>query len=115
MLGGGGGLLAEMAGCSPDGGSGGRDAEIAGMPITVLSAGSDGIDGPTDVAGAFVDGTTLDRCRERGLDPDASLARNDSYGFFSVLGDHFRPGPTGTNVMDFKLALVEPAWLKKAG
>ena len=84
-------------------------AEIAGMPITVLSAGSDGIDGPTDVAGAFVDGTTLDRCRERGLDPDVFLARNDSYGFFASLGDHFRPGPTGTNVMDFKLALLEPA------
>ncbi len=95
-------------------GKGGRNQEfalhlaeaIAGTPITVLSAGSDGIDGPTDVAGAFVDGTTLQRAIELGLDARAALACNDSYPFFQKLGDHFQPGPTGTNVMDLKLAVV---------
>lgn len=80
--------------------------EVAGLPITVLSAGTDGVDGPTDAAGAFVDGTTVQRARARGLEPDVALARNDSYGFFSQLGDLFQCGPTGTNVMDIKVALI---------
>ena len=95
-------------------GRGGRNQEFAlalgqevdGLPITVLSAGTDGVDGPTDAAGAFVDGTTLQRARARGLDPNVALARNDSYGFFSQLGDLFQCGPTGTNVMDIKVALI---------
>jgi len=80
--------------------------EVAGLPITVLSAGTDGVDGPTDAAGAFVDGTTVRRARARGLEPEVALARNDSYGFFGELGDLFQCGPTGTNVMDIKVALI---------
>lgn len=79
--------------------------ELAGSDWLVLCAGTDGIDGPTDAAGAFVDGTTVARSRAAGLDPDVALARNDSYGFFERLGDSFRPGPTGTNVMDIVIAL----------
>jgi glycerate 2-kinase len=95
-------------------GRGGRNQEfalamapaLAGAPVTILSAGTDGIDGPTDAAGAFVDGTTLRRAKEHGLDVDAALHTNDSYTFFSQLGDLFRCGPTATNVMDIKIALV---------
>lgn len=83
-------------------------AELAGRELTVLSAGTDGIDGPTDAAGAFVDGTTLDRAQQHGLDVSAYLANNDSYAYFAQLGDLLRCGPTGTNVMDIKLALIGP-------
>jgi len=81
--------------------------EVAGLPIAVLSAGTDGVDGPTDAAGAFGDGTSLQRARALGLDPGAALAANDSYSFFAALGDLFRCGPTGTNVMDIKVALLD--------
>jgi glycerate 2-kinase len=81
-------------------------SEIAGQPITVLSAGTDGVDGPTDAAGAFVDGTTMQRATGQGLDAATALADNDSYTFFARVGDLFRSGPTGTNVMDIKIALV---------
>jgi len=99
------------------GGRGGRNQEfalamapaLAGTSVTILSAGTDGIDGPTDAAGAFVDGTTLRRAHDRGLDVDAALQANDSHTFFSQLGDLFRCGPTGTNVMDIKIVLVPPA------
>ena len=95
-------------------GRGGRNQEfalalvndLAGEEMVVLSAGTDGIDGSTDAAGAFVDGTTLERARRSGVDPDAMLADNDSYNFFSQLGGLFHCGPTGTNVMDVKIALV---------
>ncbi|MFI5395170.1 MAG: glycerate kinase [Candidatus Binatia bacterium] len=98
-------------------GRGGRNQEfalalagtLAGTPITLLSAGTDGIDGPTDAAGAFVDGTTLWRAQQHGLDVDTALGANDSYTFFSELDDLFRCGPTGTNVMDIKIALVPAA------
>ena len=96
-------------------GRGGRNQEFAlimaselqGLPgVTVLSAGTDGTDGPTDVAGAFTDGSTLERARASGLDYGSILALNDSYTLFDVLGDHFRSGPTGTNVMDVCVAIV---------
>jgi hydroxypyruvate reductase len=74
-----------------------------------LSAGTDGIDGPTDAAGAFVNGQSLDRARKQGLDPRVALRENDTYSFFAALGDLFRPGPTGTNVMDIKIALLWPS------
>jgi glycerate 2-kinase len=80
--------------------------EIADSPIVVLSAGTDGVDGPTPAAGAFADGQTLRRARDLGLDPAAALADNDSYTFFSRLGDLYQCGPTGTNVMDIKIALL---------
>lgn len=95
-------------------GRGGRNQEfalaaaerLAGQPVALLSAGTDGIDGPTDAAGALVDGLTIERARARGLDPSAALAANDSYTFFDQLGDLVRTGPTGTNVMDLKLAVA---------
>ena len=72
----------------------------------VLSAGTDGTDGPTDAAGAFADGSTLARSRELGMDPGAYLANNDSYTLFDKLGDLLRTGPTGTNVMDIRIFLA---------
>jgi hydroxypyruvate reductase len=72
----------------------------------VLSAGTDGTDGPTDAAGAIADGQTLRRAEQAGLDAGASLAINDSYHFFDRLGDLIRTGPTGTNVMDIHLLLA---------
>ena len=82
---------------------------LSGGAVAVLSAGTDGIDGPTDAAGAFVDGESAARAQVLGLDPSGALADNDSYGFFERLGDLFRCGPTGTNVMDIKLAIGLPS------
>jgi glycerate 2-kinase len=96
-------------------GTGGRNQEfalaaaldIAGLDsIVILSAGTDGTDGPTDAAGAIADGTTVARARERGLDPRQFLRRNDAYHFFTALDDLLITGPTGTNVMDVHLILV---------
>lgn len=79
--------------------------------LAVLAADTDGTDGgggrPDDPAGAFADGTTAARARRLGLDPAAFLANNDSTGFFSRLGDLLRPGPTYTNVNDFRAILVD--------
>lgn len=90
--------------------------EIAGRDgIALLSAGTDGTDGPTDAAGAVVDGLTVPRARERGLDPSAFLANNDSYAFFrkydELTGEqsHLVTGPTGTNVMDLQIIMIEGA------
>ena len=97
-------------------GKGGRNQEFALVVAqelhnesgwALLSAGTDGIDGPTDAAGAFVDGKSLHRAHEKGLDPQAALQDNDSYALFAALGDLFQPGPTGTNVMDIKIVLIE--------
>ncbi len=93
-------------------GLGGRNQELAlaaafslrGLRAVLLaSIGTDGNDGPTDAAGAFVDGSTLDRAAALGLDPRQSLADNDSYRFFDRLGDLIRTGPTNTNVNDLYL------------
>lgn len=79
--------------------------------IAALAGDTDGTDGgrglPADPAGAFVDCTTLARARSRGLDPAAFLANNDSSAFFAVLGDLLMPGPTFTNVNDFRAILVD--------
>jgi glycerate 2-kinase len=82
-------------------------AELAGLgPETVLaSVGTDGIDGPTDAAGAIVDGGTLDRARRLGLEPADFLRGNDSHAFFEALGDLFVTGRTGTNVGDLQVLL----------
>ena len=73
----------------------------------LASAGTDGIDGPTDAAGAIVDGTTLERARVDGLPSvDAILDDNNAYAFFDALGDLIRTGPTGTNVGDLQLFLL---------
>jgi len=83
--------------------------KITGYPWTVLSAGTDGIDGNSPAAGAIVDGNTITLAREKGLNPEESLADFDSYGFFEKLeersGQRFliRTGPTGTNVNDIML------------
>ncbi len=96
-------------------GLGGRNQEfvlaaaidLAGVKgVTVLSAGTDGTDGPTDAAGAIADGATVERANARQLSPNAMLADNDSYRFFDALGDLIRTGPTRTNVNDVRLLLV---------
>lgn len=98
-------------------GKGGRNQEFALVVAqtlqqdtrwALLSAGTDGIDGPTDAAGAFVDGHSIKRAREKGFDPQKTLNMNDSYSFFAALGELFCPGQTGTNVMDIKIALLRP-------
>ncbi|BCB27433.1 hypothetical protein SKTS_23190 [Sulfurimicrobium lacus] len=103
-------------------GKGGRNQELAlafaleaegRQGISLLSAGTDGNDGPTDAAGALVDGRTAERARRLGMEPAAYLAENDSYGFFqrfdalSGTRSHFMTGPTGTNVMDLQIILLE--------
>jgi glycerate 2-kinase len=87
-------------------------AALDGAPgIAALAADTDGTDGgggrPDDPAGAFVDQTTVQRARAVGLDPAAFLADNNSTGFFNGIGDLFRPGPTFTNVTDFRAILVD--------
>jgi len=96
-------------------GLGGRNQEfalaaaldIAGLDdVVILSAGTDGTDGPTDAAGAIADGATLIRAQALGLNAPAFLASNDSYRFFEATGDLIKTGPTGTNVADIQLVLV---------
>lgn len=98
-------------------GLGGRSQELAlaaaialqgDARITLLAAGTDGSDGPTDAAGAFADGGTLARGARAGRDARRCLERHDSYGFFQAEGGILRTGPTGTNVMDLCLVRVEP-------
>jgi len=74
--------------------------------ITALAADTDGIDGSENNAGAFVDGSTCARLRGKGRDPAADLANNDAFSAFEAIGDLFSPGPTGTNVNDFRAILV---------
>jgi hydroxypyruvate reductase/glycerate 2-kinase len=97
-------------------GKGGRNMELAlsfamqieGIEgITLLSAGTDGTDGPTNAAGAIVDGKTITKARNLGLDPDKYLEDNDSYSFFRKIDSLLITGPTGTNVMDVQIILVE--------
>ena len=96
-------------------GLGGRNQEfalaaagdIAGLDnLVVLSAGTDGTDGPTDAAGAMAFPDTVERARRLGMEARQYLDRNDSYHFFKPLGDLILTGPTGTNVMDIRLVLV---------
>jgi glycerate 2-kinase len=86
---------------------------LDGAPgIAAVAGDTDGTDGgagsPDDPAGAFIEETTLARARNLGLDPAAFLADNDSTGFFERLGDLLEPGPTFTNVNDFRAILVDP-------
>lgn len=81
--------------------------EIAGLPKTWIAAfGTDGTDGPTDAAGAVVDGQTLSRARRGHLDAAQALQRHDSYTFFKKLDGHIMSHPTGTNVNDLYLLLM---------
>lgn len=96
-------------------GKGGRNQELAlslaaavadlGVNVAAGSFGTDGIDGPTDAAGAFVDHTTLDRAHALSLDPGAFLADNNAYAFFAGLGDLLITGPSTTNVGDIQVVL----------
>ncbi|MCB2148962.1 MAG: glycerate kinase [Deltaproteobacteria bacterium] len=98
-------------------GKGGRNMELAlaaGIALSgasgtlMLSAGTDGSDGPTDAAGAFADGSTVSRAHGLGLSASGHLAGNDAYRFFQPLGDLFITGPTRTNVMDLQVLLIDP-------
>jgi len=83
--------------------------ELAGEgAMAVLAAGTDGIDGPTDAAGAYADGTTVARASSLGLDTGAHLENNDAYPFFEALGDLVVTGATGTNVADLAIG-----WARK--
>ena len=75
--------------------------------ISALAADTDGIDGSEDNAGAFADHRTIARLVARRLDAAALLERNDSWAAFDALGDLFKPGPTGTNVNDFRAILIQ--------
>jgi len=94
-------------------GIGGRNQELAlsaarkisGLNCVIAALGTDGIDGPTDAAGAMVDGETARRAEELGLDIFRFLEANDSYSFFKAMGDHIFTGPTGTNVNDLTVLL----------
>jgi glycerate 2-kinase len=98
------------------GGKGGRNQEFALAAAGLLSAcggaavaasvGTDGIDGPTDAAGALVDSTTIDRAAAGGLAPERYLFDNNAYAFFEALGDLIHTGPTGTNVGDLQVILL---------
>jgi len=84
-----------------------HDGGAAPAPhVVAASVGTDGIDGPTDAAGAIVDTTTLDRAAAQQLDLASFLNNNDSYHFFHALDDLIRTGPTGTNVGDLQVALI---------
>ena len=96
-------------------GKGGRNQEFAlaaaiaaaELPnAVILAAGTDGTDGPTDAAGAMIDGTTLARATAMGLSPIDHLNRNDSYAILDALGELFKTGSTGTNVMDLNIMLA---------
>ena len=97
-------------------GLGGRNQELAlaaaeglaGIPgAAVFSVGSDGTDGPTDAAGGYVDGESLDALKAKGIRLQDALARNDSYHALDAIGGLIRTGPTGTNVNDFSVVLMD--------
>ena len=97
-------------------GKGGRNQElalsaapgIAGLTnACVFSVGSDGTDGPTDAAGGYVDGETMERLREKGLDVFSVLRNNDAYTALEAAGGLIVTGPTGTNVNDVTVALLD--------
>ena len=97
-------------------GKGGRNQEFAlaaapildGLPnVALVSVGSDGTDGPTDAAGGCVDGETATRLRDKGLSVDRALAENDAYPTLAAVGGLVITGPTGTNVNDVAIGLVD--------
>jgi glycerate 2-kinase len=95
-------------------GQGGRNQEfvlraamsIHGESVTVLSAGTDGIDGNSPAAGAIADGSTVSRALAMGLLPNAYCVNSDSFTFFYALGDALITGPTGNNVRDLRMLLA---------
>ncbi|MFL5606520.1 MAG: glycerate kinase [Gemmatimonadaceae bacterium] len=108
------------AGVAPETPRGGRCQELAlaaarvladggeaARHVTLLAAGTDGRDGPTDAAGAFADATVWDAIRASGRSPELSLARHDSYAVLDAVGALHRRGHTGTNVRDVVIAVLE--------
>jgi glycerate 2-kinase len=97
-----------------NGGVGGRNQQfalacamkIAGERITILSAGTDGMDGNSPAAGAVVDGTSSERAQARGLEPRSALEKFDAYPFFRALDDTIETGPTGNNLRDLRILLA---------
>ncbi|MDP9159581.1 MAG: DUF4147 domain-containing protein [Acidobacteriota bacterium] len=97
-----------------NGGTGGRNQQFAlacaiqivGEKITVLSAGTDGVDGNSPAAGAMVDGRTMRRAQAERLNPHAHLAAFNAYGFFEPLADAILTGPTGNNLRDLRILLA---------
>ena len=96
-------------------GKGGRNQELAlriarhlmpGDGVVAASVGTDGVDGPTDAAGAVVSGDTLQIAAGKGLDPQAYLQNNDSYTFFDQTGGLIKTGPTGNNLMDLQVVMI---------
>ncbi len=98
-------------------GSGGRNQEVVLAALMemknhkfdyiIASCGTDGTDGPTDAAGAFVSNSIISKCDDLKLDPAGYLNNNDSYNFFAETGGLIITGPTGTNVMDIAVILIE--------
>jgi glycerate 2-kinase len=97
------------------GGKGGRNQELAlrlamhigeNAKVSIASIGTDGVDGPTDAAGAIVDEKTVSNAKKQQLDPETFLKQNDSYTFFDKAGGHIKTGPTGNNLMDLQVLLV---------
>ena len=80
--------------------------KIAGEHITVLSAGTDGIDGNSNAAGAVVDGTTVERAQQRGLDIPTALAHFNANPLFDAIGDSIMTEPTGNNVRDLRILMA---------
>ena len=96
-------------------GAGGRNQELALSALlnlkgsedcVIASFSTDGVDGPTDAAGAIVDCSSLKRARQLGLDPEKYLKNNDSYNFFLKLGDLIFTNATGTNVNDISVIVA---------
>jgi hydroxypyruvate reductase len=96
-------------------GHGGRNTEfLLGLAVALdgapgiwgLAGDTDGVDGMEEVAGAYLSPDTLARARQKGIDAQQSLARNDGHGFFRALGDAVVTGPTLTNVNDFRAVLL---------
>ncbi len=97
-----------------NGGIGGRNQQfalacaekIAGENITVLSAGTDGVDGNSPAAGAIADGTTVERARQSCFDPQKAVEKFDAYPLFRAIGDAIQTGPTGNNLRDLRIILA---------
>ncbi|MEJ6392810.1 glycerate kinase [Gymnodinialimonas sp. 2305UL16-5] len=81
--------------------------------IHALACDTDGVDGAAEVAGAVIGPETLAKARKAGLDPQAALDANDAHSFFAAIGDQVVPGPTLTNVNDFRAILVAPKFQQK--
>lgn len=105
-----------------DGGRGGRNQELSlaaalaldgTQGVAVMALATDGIDGPTDAAGAVVTGATIARARALGLDPEAALTRHDSYPLLDACQSLIRIGPTGTNLGDLVVGLAYACCVKR--